>query len=491
MYSFFEVKIMKNNIEKKILNILFVVFIIACFVYGIGSITYANTNEGSINVVEIIINNEGNTIEGNIFGNEYWYPGKEVNGVIRITNNYKKADISNLDLNVTINDFKKGLSQDIVWESFIDNMVLTVRKGVLPVFNHTIVENKTLNELLEEGIQLSKIDTLGVGNSLDLEYTLKMDENAGDELENVTANIDFLIDADEVISKKKKKKNFDGGLIDRMKGYIELAKRTFIDDPDEELNLAYDNELIEDKEEYSARVYYWNEVVEKWVALASYSSFPNEINAINDGGYSGWFNVFGVIQPIFTDIAEHWAEPVTNRMNGLGIVEGYPGAGLVRPAKLEQHITRAEFTTLLYRLLNINPDMPLLENYTLEEAKIILPEYFLDAAEIPDWVACMTASAVKAGLIHTRNEKFEANEFVTRLEAAVMVSNSFKFLARYQPLDLSVFKDIEDIPDWAKAALAENVIEGYPDNTFRPDEFITRAEALTVLKRLFIIGMGL
>ena len=290
--------------------------------------------------------------------------------------------------------------------------------------------------------------------------------------------------------KKKKEKVPDGDLIDRMPGYISLSDPVLLDFL-EELILKYDQELLKTHPEHTPRVYYWNELVEKWIALATYPESEDSVRAINDGGYKGWFNVFGVLQPSFIDVEGHWAEDISNRMNGLGILEGYPGEGLKRPALLDQHITRAEFVTLLYRLLNINPDIPILEAYELEIARAILKEHFIDAENIPEWAATMIASAGKAGLIVAREGRFDANEKITRLEAAIMVSNAFKLLSKHQPVDLSKFKDAQDIPDWAKAALSEKVLEGYPDSSLRPDDFMTRAEALTVLKRLFINGMGL
>ena len=79
---------------------------------------------------------------------------------------------------------------------------------------------------------------------------------------------------------------------------------------------------------------------------------------------------------------------------------------------------------------------------------------------------------------------------ITRVEAAVMASKALALFKEHQPLDLSVFNDAKDIPDWSRNSLAKGVIAGYPDGTFRPDEFLTRAEALTVLKRVFINGLG-
>lgn len=317
-------------------------------------------------------------------------------------------------------------------------------------------------------------------------------------LEKIEGTLSIIFEREEQVppdngkkkDKKKEEKVPDGDLIDRMPGYISLSDPVFLEFM-EELILKYDQELLKSNPEHTPRVYYWNELVEKWIALATYPESEDRVKAINDGGYKGWFNVFGVLQPSFIDVDGHWAEEASNRMNGLGILEGYPGDGLERPAILDQHIKRAEFVTLLYRLLNINADIPILETYELETAKSLLKELYIDAANIPEWAATMIASAGKAGLIVDREGRFDANEEVTRLEAAIMVSNAFKLLSKHQPVDLTKFKDAQDIPDWAKAALSENVLEGYPDSTLRPEDFMSRAEALTVLKRLFINGMGL
>ena len=285
-------------------------------------------------------------------------------------------------------------------------------------------------------------------------------------------------------------KLLDGALIDRMFGYISLSEPVYLTKATPKITLVYDKEVLQPNSKRVPRVYYWNEEIEKWIALASYEKENGQVEAINDGEYQGWFNVFGIIEPKFLDVNDHWAEPVVNRMNGLGIVEGYPEDGLLRYIKLDQNITRAEFTSLLYRILNINPDRPILEKYTLQEARNILAEYYLDAGEIPEWVVSDVAALTKEGLTASGNQQFIANEPITRVEAAVMASKALALFKEHQPLDLSVFNDAKDIPDWSRNSLAKGVIAGYPDGTFRPDEFLTRAEALTVLKRVFINGLG-
>lgn len=490
---------MKRKIQQRFLNLIYYMVVLGCLIYGIGSITYATDNTSQPDATITIDQNGQSSSIGDLFNGSLWYPGYQKEGILRIVNNYKKASINDLGLDVKV-------GENSVYDSFIDNMRLTIEKGNLFDFTEVIAKNKTLREILKEGISFSP-GAINIRNSMDFKYILKMVETAPNELENISALITFTFNAGEIIehnsgggdsnngefanNEETAPPKFDGDLIDRMPGYITLNEAKEINEIIEKIIIPFNAELLRENKDHTPRIYYWNELVEDWIALASYVIDPYQVMAINDGGYTGWFNVFGVIQPNFIDVLDHWAEPIANRMNGLGILEGYPGDGLIRTAQLDQDITRTEFTALIYRLLNIIPDRHLLETYTLEEARIVLSEYYGDAGDIPDWVAGVVASATKAGLVEPREGKFLANEPITREEAAVMVSKAFKMLEKYQPIDLTKFADAEDISDWAKAALADNAIQGYPDNTFRPNDFITRAEALTVLKRLFINGMGL
>lgn len=500
----------KKRVIKKLLNIICIFFALGCLIYGVGSITYANTNTEVPDLVITYDSNGKSKAEGSILGNELWYPGKEKNGIIRINNSFRKIKIEDLGLDIEINQFNPEYNKDMVYNSFINNFKLTIKKDNF-ILDDAITNGESLANIIKEGIDL---DTIG---SVDLNYTVKMDEAAGKELQSVIANLNFTINAksDEILddengggdgdnggnngdpnnnnnNNNNKLETFDGGLIDRMPGYVTLNKSTKIDEVKEEIVLPFNIEILRANGGHTARIYYWNESVEKWIALATYPNTPYTVKAINDGDYTGWFNVFGVIQPNFNDlILGHWAEPVTNRMNGLGIIEGYPGDGLIRPAQLEQPITRTEFTTLIYRLLNINPDRQILESYSLEEAKIILAENYLDAEEIPDWAAVVIASTTKTNLVDTREGKFLGNEPITRLEAAETIRKAFAILEKYQHVDLSTFIDNQDLPSWVKFAIDKNVIGKNSSNIYKLDEYITRADALTVLKSLFIIEMGL
>ncbi|WP_156896593.1 S-layer homology domain-containing protein [Desulfovirgula thermocuniculi] len=239
------------------------------------------------------------------------------------------------------------------------------------------------------------------------------------------------------------------------------------------------------------RVYYWNQKYQKWVALASYPQPDGRaVKALNDGGYSGWVAVFAVKQPRFTDVQGHWAEVTINRMNGLALVEGYPNpkdpASLERPCGPDRDITRAEFVAVLTRALGLLPEgeqklYSVLTHPKPEEKARVLS----GVRGVPEWASDAIAAALLSGLASGRGQgDFAGDEPITRIEAAVMVSNFLKRLPGYEPADLAPFRDAQDVPDWAKAAVGNGVLSGYPDNTLRPNAHITRAEALTVLLRL-------
>lgn len=283
-----------------------------------------------------------------------------------------------------------------------------------------------------------------------------------------------------------------GAIIDRMPDYIALSKPVKIDQVKGEIILDYNSSDAKAHSRHSVRVYYWNVSAKKWVALASYPVSEGRVKAVNSGGYKGWFTVFGVIQPAFADVEGHWAEQVINRMNGLGLVEGYycGGDDMIRMAKPEQNVTRAEFTTFLYRTLNINPDKNILPVLERNKANSVLKDRFSDYNKIVDWSICPVAGATLANLANGKGGAFDPESPITRIEAAIMVSRAMMAYAGGKAADLSKFKDAENIPDWAQGKIAEGVLLGYPDNTLRPNIHISRAEALTLLHRLFVNGMG-
>lgn len=180
--------------------------------------------------------------------------------------------------------------------------------------------------------------------------------------------------------------------------------------------------------------------------------------------------------PVFTDMAKHWAAEAVSKLAGMKVVGGYPG-GTFRP---EKHITRAEIAAILARALKLEPG---------GEHEL----HFEDSAKIPAWARGAVAAAAKEGLVRGYLQpggglNFEAERPVTRTELAVLAARIIeKKLGPVSGAPL-FFSDAGDIPAWARQALglvvAEGIIGGYPDKTFRASNYVTRAEAAVVILRL-------
>ncbi len=97
------------------------------------------------------------------------------------------------------------VTNENLYDIFAKNMQLTIKKGTALVFTNTIF-NKSFYEMLYDkdneeynGYDLSSLDSFNIGRNkyIDLEYTVHMDENAGNELQGIKATVDFLINAQE------------------------------------------------------------------------------------------------------------------------------------------------------------------------------------------------------------------------------------------------------------------------------------------------------
>ncbi len=152
---------------------------------------------------------------------------------------------------------------------------------------------------------------------------------------------------------------------------------------------------------------------------------------------------------------------------------GYPD-GTVRP---ESNITRAEVAAIFARLLAMH------EETELEDTDSGFPDVLPG-----DWYAKYITAAAQAGLVNGYPDgNFYPNQPITRAEMAAIC-------ARYvEMFDVKTTKSDKSFPDvglfhWARQeirlAAQALVIEGYPDGTFKPDRYITRAEAVTMINRM-------
>ena len=149
-------------------------------------------------------------------------------------------------------------------------------------------------------------------------------------------------------------------------------------------------------------------------------------------------------------------------------IVGYPDK-TVRP---QNGITRAEVATIFFRLLTDET----------RDANSTKSNSYSDAAA-GAWynhaVSTLSAMGIVKGDSHG---KFNPNAPITRAEFAAIA-------ARFDDKANTTTADFSDIAShWAKneisAASNNGWITGYPDGTFRPDNKITRAEAMTLVNRV-------
>ena len=149
-------------------------------------------------------------------------------------------------------------------------------------------------------------------------------------------------------------------------------------------------------------------------------------------------------------------------------IVGYPDK-TVRP---QNGITRAEVATIFFRLLTD-------ETRNANSTKSNSYSDVAAGAWYNHAVSTLSAMGIVKG---DSNGKFNPNAPITRAEFAAIA-------ARFDDKANSTTADFSDIVShWAKneisAASNNGWINGYPDGTFRPDNKITRAEAMTLVNRV-------
>lgn len=101
-----------------------------------------------------------------------------------------------------------------------------------------------------------------------------------------------------------------------------------------------------------------------------------------------------------------------------------------------------------------------------------------------DWYAKNIYSAIKAGYVDGYPDNtFKPDQFITREEAACLVVNLTKITGTGQ----KSFKDSSKISKWAQQAVnvltSAGIMSGYPDGSFKPGENLTRAEAVSIINK--------
>ena len=173
---------------------------------------------------------------------------------------------------------------------------------------------------------------------------------------------------------------------------------------------------------------------------------------------------------------------------------GRQGAGTLKLKKSadvgENAQVRFEGERPVWEVVSGNADVPLaagLRNFTVQDtAAIVLPAappHFIDTAGHPAalHIASLRSRDIIAG---DPNGRFRPDDAVTRAEAVTVLLRALKLpLQSYQ----GDFRDVENDAWYAKAvgtAAALGLVSGYPDGSFRPAAEVKRAEMAALLHKV-------
>lgn len=162
--------------------------------------------------------------------------------------------------------------------------------------------------------------------------------------------------------------------------------------------------------------------------------------------------------------ANHWAVNEISYMSDKSVLQG--NLGNFRP---EDPVTKAEFVKI--------------ENYTFG-LKNTSNHSFADVSP-SKWYYTDIMKAATNGYLTTKGNFVYPDADLTREEACALI---MRYLGVEPKSSYSTFADAGQISGeylpYVIAATENNIIKGYPNNTFRPKNTITRAEASTIFYRM-------
>jgi hypothetical protein len=181
----------------------------------------------------------------------------------------------------------------------------------------------------------------------------------------------------------------------------------------------------------------------------------------------------------FMDTTSHWAKKYIDFLENRKIVTGINDLNF----KPDQNITRAEFSAMLAKAMDLN-------------STVTSNTYYQDV-RTTDWYAGYVNSLAALKLFNVYNDGFHPNQEITREEIAVIIvraldakSVSSLIGKTMQSEILSRFTDSNQIilgKEEIAAAINAKIMDGIDDKTFAPQVSVTRAQASVVLARFLTI----
>lgn len=160
----------------------------------------------------------------------------------------------------------------------------------------------------------------------------------------------------------------------------------------------------------------------------------------------------------FKDTNDSWAKDYISWCADNGIISGYTDGSF----KPNNKITRAEFATMLAKSIK-------------KEASSIVDINYEDVKP-KDWFYAPVRKLVSFGILSNEG-KFYPNKLITRELAVKWLASTIDYKTKLSLINN--YSDVKDIvnKEAFKKLLELNILSGYPNNTLKPKNLITRAEA--------------
>ena len=144
----------------------------------------------------------------------------------------------------------------------------------------------------------------------------------------------------------------------------------------------------------------------------------------------------------------------------------------------EQFVTRAQFTAMLIRALALEDEAVELKSFSSP---------FLDVADNHPLKGFILAAKERGLISGYSSDIFKPEEELSREQMVVLFLRTMGLGELQVDKKILKFKDKEKISDYARASVSEGVrlglVQGYADNTFRPQEKVTLAQAAAFINR--------
>lgn len=175
----------------------------------------------------------------------------------------------------------------------------------------------------------------------------------------------------------------------------------------------------------------------------------------------------------FTIVDMQNAHPGQNPVTGVNTHERYMNGYEDGTFKPEQRVTRAEMAAMLQRLIGKTGAAEAALGYN-------------DVAAT-HWAG----ASIRFATDHALMDGYPTGEF--KPEAGITRAEMAAVIARYKKLSSTGGAGFADVDGhWASQLIAQvqsaGYLKGYEDGTFRPEQLLTRAEAVTILNRVFNRG---